>query len=53
MFSQELVRSSGPAGSIFPKAAVSGGKSGSRPLLEYTRPSSGAQSGQVVPWRVI
>lgn len=39
ILSQVLLRSSGPSGSTFPNAIDSGGKSGSFPLLEYTRPS--------------
>ena len=49
IFSQVFSSVSGPSGSIFPKAHARGGKSGSCPLLEYTRPSNGAQMGQVVP----
>ena len=50
MLSQVLAKVSGPAGSIFPNAAARGGKSGSVPLREYTRPSYGAHRAQVVPW---
>ncbi len=53
MFSHELSNESGPALSRFPNAADSGGKSGSFPLLEYTRPSYDAHSLQVVPWLLI